>query len=308
MDLTNAKIKVKEELNALRQSAIDKANYNKKLALSNPNYAKLNKTEKELILKISKLKAEDKKTDELDKEFKKTQLEREKVLKSLGLTSADLSPNFSCKKCNDLGITSQGLCSCFKEKIAKYLTPQTTQNLATFNDFKILTKNETQKNQLLKLKDFLISFAQGKLPYLNIVLSGQVGVGKTFLGECTLSEFKKQNKSVFKISSFSMNELFTKFHTTLDYSKQDYLDILLSCDVLLIDDLGTEPIKRNITLEYLYLILNERLNANKKTIITTNLGLEDILAIYQERIFSRLANKNTTKLFKLEGLDLRLQK
>ena len=103
-----------------------------------------------------------------------------------------------------------------------------------------------------------------------------------------------------------MVELFTSYHTTLDLSKTDYLNSMLKSDCLLIDDLGTEPIKRNITLEYLYLILNERLNSNKKTIITTNLNLEEILSRYGERIFSRIANKKTSKCFQMQGNDLRL--
>ena len=73
----------------------------------------------------------------------------------------------------------------------------------------------------------------------------------------------------------------------------------------MIDDLGTEPVLKNVTLEYLYLILNERLTSNKATVITTNLDLNGIINRYGERIYSRITNKSNTFVCRFTGADLR---
>ena len=88
--------------------------------------------------------------------------------------------------------------------------------------------------------------------------------------------------------------------------KKDILDKYLSCELLCIDDLGTENLIKNVTVEYLYLIINERLQSGKNTIITTNLDLQQIMQNYDERIFSRIANKQECILFNMTGDDLRL--
>ena len=104
-----------------------------------------------------------------------------------------------------------------------------------------------------------------------------------------------------------MNNLFLSYHTTFDDQKQNYIDALLEPDVLFIDDLGTEPVLKNVTKEYLYLLLSERTNNNKLTVITSNLELDAILSRYNERIFSRLCNKRESFVAKIEGKDLRLK-
>ena len=103
-----------------------------------------------------------------------------------------------------------------------------------------------------------------------------------------------------------MNNLFLKYHCAPLEEKDNVLEKILECDLLLIDDLGTENILKNVTNEYLYLIINQRLETNKNTIITTNLNADDLKNLYDERIVSRLANKQTCITAVLPGSDLRL--
>ena len=104
-------------------------------------------------------------------------------------------------------------------------------------------------------------------------------------------------------TAFNLNSLFLKYHTT-NVKERDYiLTNLIETDVLLIDDLGTEPIIKNVSIEYLTLLLTER--QNKHTIIATNLTDEEIQNKYGDRVFSRLTNKNMSKLLYLDGDDLR---
>ena len=76
--------------------------------------------------------------------------------------------------------------------------------------------------------------------------------------------------------------------------------------MLIVDDLGTEPIFKNVTKEYLYLLLSERSRLNKLTVISTNLGPQELMNRYNERIFSRLFNKRESLNYQINGKDIRL--
>ena len=86
----------------------------------------------------------------------------------------------------------------------------------------------------------------------------------------------------------------------------DEIDALLECDLLIIDDLGTEPIIKNITQENIYNILNERLLHGRAFIITTNLSPAGLIQKYDQRIASRILSKDTSVLIEFKGKDLRL--
>jgi DNA replication protein DnaC len=137
-------------------------------------------------------------------------------------------------------------------------------------------------------------------------LSGKTGVGKTFASKCVASALATKGLSVCFVSAFQMNELFLKYHTTFDASKSSVLSPLTDCDALFVDDLGTEPMLSNVTINYLYLILSERERFGRATVITTNLTPENILNQYGERICSRLFSKGTSVRFEIKGDDLRV--
>ena len=85
----------------------------------------------------------------------------------------------------------------------------------------------------------------------------------------------------------------------------DSLDYIYNCDLLIIDDLGTE-LANTFTTSQLFSCLNERILRRKSTIISTNLALDDIKTIYSERIFSRISSHYT--MLRLTGDDIRIQK
>ena len=101
--------------------------------------------------------------------------------------------------------------------------------------------------------------------------------------------------------------MFLKYRTSFNENKAGLLDGVLNCDVLIIDDLGSEPNIKN-TEEYFYSLFNERLSKNKSTVITTNLNLNQLLLRYGERTFSRLCNKANSLSIKVVNTDLRLKK
>ena len=82
-------------------------------------------------------------------------------------------------------------------------------------------------------------------------------------------------------------------------------DCLTNCDLLVVDDLGTEPVYNNVTVEYLVALISTRLDIKKPFIITTNLNANELKARYNDRLASRLNDKQTTRFIEFKGVDLR---
>ena len=150
-------------------------------------------------------------------------------------------------------------------------------------------------------KEFADAFPAGD----NILFYGNTGVGKTFLSNCIAKALLDKSFSVLYLSAIEL------FNILSDYDKEDNADSELSesqitgCDLLIIDDLGTE-LSNAFTNSKLFYCINDRLLKGKSTVISTNLSPGELMNNYSERIFSRI--KNSFKLYKLYGDDIRLIK
>jgi len=236
--------------------------------------------------------------------------ERKNLLKELNLTEDDFTPKYNCTKCNDLGEVNGKTCSCVKKVMADLINKQIGVMVDDTHTFKNSAKENllTEKNNKIYEKASLWCEKYPTSKYKNLVLCGKTGVGKTYLTECIINALSKKFVPTLFVTAFGLNNTSLKYHTTFDNTKSSILEPLLSCDVLVIDDLGTEPILKNVTAEYLYLIINERAIHNLTTIVTTNLTPNDINNRYGERIFSRLFNKSNSLAFNFDGNDLRIKK
>ena len=141
----------------------------------------------------------------------------------------------------------------------------------------------------------------------NVVMCGASGTGKTYLAKCIAKQLVLRGYTTLFASSFDLNNMFLEEHLSSAEQKGS-LQNLIDLDCLIIDDLGTEPMRKNVTKEYLLLLLNERLSKDKATIITTNLSPEQVLLRYDERIFSRIFNKRNTLILQFNGKNNRLKK
>lgn len=293
--LNKAMLKITER----RQHANDRARENLLKAYTAPEFKELYNTQRETEIELARRQAYGEDYSELQNKLSDISLKQEFCLKNIGLNSTDLYPNYECKDCNDTGYKMGHMCDCLKKEINKELLSYSgfTHRLASFED--------NQYNP--PVSDLLKKWCNTKSNKINILLSGYTGTGKTFLIECIANELIKKNKLVLFSSSFNMNNTFLNYHISFDPARDQIIKPYLESQVLIIDDLGTEPMIKNVTCEYLYLILNERMLNNLPTIITTNLDMNDILAHYGERIFSRLANKKISLLIKLDNEDLRLK-
>lgn len=121
----------------------------------------------------------------------------------------------------------------------------------------------------------------------NLLFVGGTGLGKTFLSACIANVVAERGGSVAYESAPQLFEKLNKnFFTPDDNSRQDY-ESLMTCDLLIIDDLGTE-LTNNFTISALYSLLNDRLLAGKSMIISTNLNISEIAKRYSPQIASRL--------------------
>lgn len=305
------------EFSEKRRSARALAEKNLSLALADPEfhdvYTKLKESEFQLA-KAQVYGEKSDKTENLESKIKELKKKESKIFSRLGIAKNSFEPQYNCKKCKDSGRIDGEHCSCFKTRLTEELVKISGLEISSLADFSsydsMIASDKEQRQELEKLKDILIKFADkfGSSKYKNIVLSGRTGVGKTFALECTANEVMKKGFTVCFISAFGLGNQFVKYHSCFNANKQSYLDILLDPDLLVIDDLGTEPVLKNVTREYLYLIISERMLKGKVTLVSTNLGPNDILERYGERVFSRLNNKSKSLLLNLSGDDLRVKK
>jgi DNA replication protein DnaC len=249
-----------------------------------------------------------------------TQLKYDKLIKTLEKRAKELglspyAPKYNCVKCLDTGITEDGkLCKCFTDKY--YIALKKLSGLNGELRFTLekhspaAVKGALQAEKLDKLYKLFHDFAD-KYPntaFQNMILSGGIGTGKTCALSALGNALLDKGFEVSFMSAFDMHNAFLSYHIAPAEEKYIYLESLLGAEVLIIDDLGTEPIFKNITLEYLHLVLSERNMSGKSYFISTNLNSDDIMARYGERIFSRLMDKKNSRLINIDGTDLRLLK
>ncbi len=279
-----------------------------------PSYQKLCALERELVFEVAKNKFNKKTNKELEQNLKLVREQKQAILEKLGIKKSDLAPKFECKICNDTGFAMGVMCECFKKRRNEELLKLSGLNLAKdtcFENFDTsICKDKKHADALEKLKSLLENWANNypAIKKQNILISGTTGVGKTHICECLANKLAEKNYSICFVSAFDLNNMFLKYHTSFDQSKSSHLSPLIDSEFLFIDDLGTEPVLKNVTQNYLYLILSERERHKKPVIITTNLLPENILDRYGERIYSRLANKRLGFMVHIGGNDLRLGK
>ena len=307
----NEKQKVLEDLKRSKNQAEFVARQYFDIAMQNEEYKKLYLEYKALSYEIAKLEYEKKSCSEQKKKLKELKINLDLALGKLGMTADDLKPQYNCKRCMDTGYIDGKECSCLKKRVSELILKDigvTVNPQHTFEnvDYSLFDKPENGKKMFEKISHWCETFGSSK--YKNLLLTGTTGVGKTYLVESICNKLLSKNISVMFLTAFALNNLFLKFHTTFDSSKSSILEQVLGCDVLIIDDLGSEPKYKNVTEEYMYLVTNERLSKNQSTIITTNLGLEGVLSRYGERTFSRLCNKQNSIILKIENSDIRLKR
>ncbi len=239
---------------------------------------------------------------ELEKASKALQKQKDEILKS-----ADIKPlSPECKKCNDTGYNGIHLCDCAKA-LARELVftdlsskmPIANQNFANFNlDF----YEGDAKKTMTDIYNFAKKYAENFTTRSeNLLFLGGVGLGKTHLSLSIINVVTEKGYGVIYDSAQNLFAEIQKEHFSYSGSSEK-IDAILSCDLLVIDDLGTE-FSTSFTTSQFYNIVNTRINNGLPTIISTNLGLAEIEKNYTPRVLSRIMGSYKTK--RLLGPDIR---
>lgn len=205
-----------------------------------------------------------------------------------------------CPVCNDTNYVNGYLCDCVKE-IAKELSlnafyKNIPQVDADFNTFKLSYYQNDAKEKMEKIFNFAKDYAENfNESSGNVLFMGKCGLGKTHL---SLSIAKTVIEKGYGVVYGSAQNLFSdaeKEH--FSYSAvTEKTDDMLNCDLLIIDDLGTEFLN-SFTTSLFYNIVNTRLLNKKSTVINTNLTFEELTTRYTARITSRFIGEYTLKQF-----------
>ncbi len=237
---------------------------------------------------------------------------RARLLVQNGYPENFLQPVFDCPDCRDTGYADGQKCHCFKQaEIALLYKQSNLESILEKENFSTLSYSYFTEDTLTnyrkaveKCRNFAGNF---KTIYQNLFFYGTVGTGKTFLSNCIAKECIEKGSSVLYFSAAGLFDLLAR--SARDYKNQEEMSALCndlySCDLLIIDDLGTETASA-FTLSHFFTCLNERLLRRKPIIISTNLSLEDCQNRYQDRIFSRIASN--FDFCKLTGPDIRMAK
>ena len=286
-----------------------------------PELKKIHQAISELSVKQARklLEGEDNALAESRAQIKALSKQGKDLLTCGGFPADYLEPVYDCADCKDTGYIDNKKCHCFQKAVIDMLYTQSNlkhilqeENFDTFT-FSYYSANhvdpKTGSSSLANMqkaymtaRDFVDTFGK---EFRNLFLYGDTGVGKTFLSNCIAKELIDKSHSVIYLSSFELFDTLAKSKFGRDEAANQMNEHIFDCDLLIIDDLGTE-LTNSFTVSQLFLCLNERLLRRKSTIISTNLSLESLVDIYSERTFSRITSNYT--MLKLTGDDIRIKK
>lgn len=244
------------------------------------------------------------------------QEKRQAILKENGYPENYTKVNYECPICEDTGFTLKGECQCLKRELSRITIKNSglghlveKQSFENF-DLKYYTASpkefEMMKHNLEYLKVYAAAFNVESSP--NLLFVGATGLGKTHLSTAIAKEIISLGNNVVYETAQNILSDFEDEKFRKDYISEEkgaHTKKYFECDLLIIDDLGTE-LTNSFTLSVLYNLINTRVNSKKPMIISTNLMSKDIAQRYDQRITSRLLGEFEPVLF--YGTDIRMQK
>lgn len=312
------------------QALLDLENRKQQLYIKYPRLQEIDSALAQLTISIVKCSLQQKEPSDAHLfQVQQESLKKEKrsLLQDLKISSDFFKPHYECTQCEDTGYITKNyitsMCSCLKQKLLDRQYNKCNignlqkENFSFFQDSFYSPIPDTVKyhsdispqENIQRIKEICLSFIQhfDNPEEKNLLFTGNTGLGKTFLSNCIAKELLEANKTVlYQTAPVMLDSIINdKFGKTNSH----ILDTILEVDLLIIDDLGTEY-QNNLKFAELYEIINTRLlNQNQKitkTIISTNLTLNNLFSTYDERIVSRIVGYyNICKFF---GEDIRFQK
>lgn len=325
---------VQREYDLKRQKAINEADKRKKELLEKlPKYKELQDKKNFIAIELAKTMITssgiDKQIAEENMNIKLAEIENNisQLMVSEGLPEDYVLPKFECSKCGDTGYVKYGekvsRCNCFTQKVVNVTYKQNNMlklNEENFNTFDIAffpAKADKEKYQsdksplenINEIKKIAMAFVDNinNPKQKNLLFVGRAGTGKTFMSSCIAHAVVNKGYTVlYQTAPLLMDMLLeAKFASIRDEAKKNQYQKVFDVDLLIIDDLGTENLN-NMKFTELFNIINTRLLKDKKTIISTNLSLQEMSVEYDDRVMSRLIGNYT--ICRFFGEDIRLKK
>ena len=254
-----------------------------------------------------------------EEEMHKISEERTRLLTGHGYPADYLEMQYDCPLCRDTGFIDGARCACFKKASIDLLYSEYSishvlekENFRNFsfdwysdtiqNELTGRTERQTARDAVMRAKHFISNAGR---PDNNLYIYGNTGVGKTFLTHCIAKEMLDRSYSSLYFSARDFFDLLADATFGRDGRNSTHSQMILDCDFLTIDDLGTE-VTNSFAASQLFHVLNERIAKNRSTIISTNMTPEEFSAVYTQRLYSRLLSHY--KFIKLVGTDIRIQK
>ncbi len=234
-----------------------------------------------------------------------------KLLSQAGFSKDYLEPRYRCTLCRDTGYVGDAIkkpCACLTKRLqAERSATSAINERETFDRFnEQVYPTQEQREEAVFTRDVCLRYAKSladtpEKP--NLLLLGDAGLGKSFLINAVAYEAFSMGLTVEKATAYNLiQDILTGIK-----NGESRINRYLQAQLLLIDDLGTEPMMKNITVESLFTILNERTNARLPVMIVTNLTLGQLQARYGERLFSRLISTQDCTVLQITGSNLRLR-
>lgn len=259
--------------------------------------------------------------DGLKRQMEDLREQKEILLVSAGFPKDYMEMDYTCKDCQDTGYIGGKKCHCFKKEQIRLLYAQSNidkiieiENFDTFS-FEYFDHQEIVPELQMTVADYMKQVVSWCREYVdnfktergNLIFTGSTGVGKTFLTNCIARELIDAYQSVIYLSANDLFDVFSKnkFNYDPDIEIQDMYQYILDCDLLIIDDLGTE-LNNTFVSSQLFYCINERLLRKKGTIISTNLSVTMLRDTYSDRVSSRIMSQYT--IIPLYGDDIRTKK
>lgn len=254
------------------------------------------------------------KVNELRAQSKSLIAKRAEILKKHGYSEDSMQPQYICAVCEDRGFIKGRLCNCHRQLLIDIMKNEIKRfapiDECTFENFELdYYSSEALENSIVpreragKILESARRYAQNFSPdSKNLLFVGATGLGKTHLSLAIANVVI--NKGFYVCYGTSQNicddlqsEQFGRVDG-INYTKQQ----VLNCDLLILDDLGTE-VENQYSIAALYNIINSRILAKKPTVISTNYELSELLNKYDQRITSRITGEYTTMT--IFGKDIR---
>ncbi|MDU7412107.1 MAG: ATP-binding protein [Anaerococcus sp.] len=285
-----------------------------------PSMESLDKNIRELgyIIIQDGLKGDD--TEKKENDLKQLRIEKARILEANGFEKDYMEIRYHHPICKDTGFVGTKMCSCRKQLIIDQNYSQSNirslisrENFRNFDDslfsdnpYKDYPITPYQNIQHIKksLYGFINDFDKQNN---NLYIFGDVGRGKTYLLNSIAKEILDRNYSVLYMTSSRLFKFLNDYNWAFEEARakhQEQFDFILECDLLIIDDLGSEASSKNDSAN-LFEVVNNRMIAGKPIIFSTNYDETMLSETYGDRIFSRIIGNS--EVYEIFGEDLRLK-